>query len=313
MLPELLPPGTILGRISKAAAEATGLPQGLPLIAAAADKACEVIGSGALANHIGCLSYGTTATINVTHQRYVEPIALLPAYPAAVAGHHNVEVEVYRGYWMVEWFKEQFGHLEQQEALRQGVAAEVLFERLLEQVPPGAMGLMLQPYWSPGLKFPGPEAKGGVIGFGDVHTRAHLYRAMLEGLAFALREGRERLERRTRTPITSLRVSGGGSQSDQALQLTADIFGLPTARPHLYETAGLGAAIDAAVGLGLHSDFASAVQAMTHNGREFEPDPRNHRQYDRLYREVYKKMYPRLKPLYEKIREITGYPQSERV
>lgn len=311
MMPALKPPASRLGVVSRQAAEQTGIPKGLPLIAAAADKACEAIGSGALANHIGCLSYGTTATINVVHRRYVEPIRLLPAYPAAVPDHYNVEVEVYRGYWMVEWFKRQFGHLEQQEAERQGVTAEVLFERLLEQVPPGAMGLMLQPYWSPGLKFPGPEAKGAVIGFGDVHTRAHLYRAMLEGLAYALREGRERLEKRTGTPITTLRVSGGGSQSDQALQLTADIFGLPTTRPHLYETAGLGAAIDAAVGLGFYEDFPSAVQAMTHSGEQFDPDPVHHRQYEQLYRDVYRKMYKRLRPLYERIREITGYPQKE--
>jgi len=308
MLPRLLPPAAVLGQISTRAAEETGIPAGLPLVAAAADKACEVIGSGALENHIGCLSYGTTATINVTHRRYVEAIRLLPSYPAAVPGHYNVEVEVYRGYWMVEWFKQQFGHCEQQEALRQGIKPEELFEALLEQVPPGAMGLMLQPYWSPGLKFPGPEAKGAVIGFGDVHTRAHLYRAILEGLAYALREGGERLEGCTHTPITTLHVSGGGSQSDQALQLTADIFGLPTARPHLYETAGLGAAIDAAVGLGFYTDFTSAVQAMTHTGRLFEPNPVNQRQYERLYQEVYKQMYRRLQPLYEKIRDITGYP-----
>ncbi|MDA8137351.1 MAG: FGGY-family carbohydrate kinase [Desulfobacteraceae bacterium] len=308
MLPRLVAPAQVLGQISAQAARETGIPAGLPLIAAAADKACEVIGSGALENHIGCLSYGTTATINVTHRRYVEPIRLLPAYPSAVPQHYNVEVEVFRGYWMVEWFKQQFGHLEQEAARQQGVTAEALFEKLLEQVPPGAMGLMLQPYWSPGLKFPGPEAKGAVIGFGDVHTRAHLYRAILEGLAYALREGRERLERRTGTRITTLRVSGGGSQSDQALQLTADIFGLPTVRPHLYETAGLGAAIDAAVGLGLHSDFTSAVQAMTHTGRLFEPDPVQQRQYERLYHEVYKQMYKRLRPLYERIRKITGYP-----
>lgn len=308
MLPKLIPPTEVLGRISQQAAEQSGIPAGLPLIATAADKACEVIGSGALESHIGCLSYGTTATVNVTHHRYVEPIRLLPAYPAAVPGHYNVEVEVYRGYWMVEWFKEQFGHLEQQEAQKLKVTPEALFERLLEDVPPGAMGLMLQPYWSPGIKVPGPEAKGAVIGFGDVHTRAHLYRAMLEGLAYALREGAERIQRRTGVPITTLRVSGGGSQSDQAMQLTADIFGLPTTRPHLYETSGLGAAIDAAVGLGFYDNFTSAVQAMTHTGKLFEPDPVHHRQYNQLYRDVYKKMYQRLRPLYEKIWEITGYP-----
>ncbi len=309
LLPEIIPPAQTLGTITTQAAKETGIPEGLPLIAAAADKACEVIGSGSLEPSIGCLSYGTTATINVTHKKYVEPIPLLPAYPSAVPGYHTVEVQVYRGYWMVNWFKEEFGHLEKQAAKSQGVTPEELFDKLVDEIEPGSMGLMLQPYWTPGLKMPGPEAKGAVIGFGDVHTRAHFYRSILEGLAFALREGKERIERRSRTPITSLRVSGGGSQSRNALQLTADIFGLPTAKPHLYETSGLGAAIDAAVGLGLYPDFPSAVKAMTHVGEVYEPDQKNIRLYDALYREVYQKLYKKLKPLYERIREITGYPK----
>ena len=193
-------------------------------------------------------------------------------------------------------------------AEERGIEPEELFDELVGQVPPGSMGLVLQPYWSPGLKVPGPEAKGAVIGFGDVHTRAHLYRAILEGLAYALREGKERQEKRSHAPVTELRVSGGGSQSDAAMQLTADIFGLPAARPHLYETAGLGAAIDAAVGLGLHAGFPQAVQAMTRVARVFEPDPDNHAIYDGLYTQVYQQMYARLRPLYERIREITGYP-----
>jgi len=309
IMPELIPPGRILGTISAKAANETGIPQGLPLVAAAADKACEVIGSGSLESNIGCLSYGTTATINVTHKKYVEPIPLIPPYPAAVPGYHTVEVQVFRGYWMVNWFKEEFGHLEKRQAAKIGITPEELFDKLVDEIPPGSMGLMLQPYWTPGLKTPGPEAKGAVIGFGDVHTRAHLYRSILEGLAFALREGKERIEKRSRTPITSLRVSGGGSQSRNAMQLTADIFGLPTAKPHLYETSGLGAAIDAAVGLELHPDFKTAVRAMTHVGEVYEPDQRNHRLYQALYSDVYKKMYKRLKPLYKRIREITGYPK----
>jgi sugar (pentulose or hexulose) kinase len=309
LLPELVPPGRSLGQITTNAARETGIPASLPLIAAAADKACEVIGSGSLESSIGCLSYGTTATINVTHKKYIEPIPLLPAYPSAIPDYHTVEVQVYRGYWMVNWFKEQFGHLEQQEASKQGVAPEVLFDKLVQAIPPGSMGLMLQPYWTPGLKTPGPEAKGAIIGFGDIHTRAHLYRSILEGLAYALREGKERIEQRSGIPITSLRVSGGGSQSRSAMQLTADIFGMPTAKPHLYETSGLGAAIDVAVGLKLHSDFKTAVKTMTHVGEVYEPSQKNHALYDALYHDVYKKMYKRLKPLYERIREITGYPK----
>lgn len=308
VLPELVPPAGQLGEISADAAQATGIPQGLPLIAAAADKACEVIGAGCLEPHIGCLSYGTTATLCSTHQDYVEPIPLIPPYPAAVPGSYCLEMQIQRGYWMVSWFKQEFGHHEQGLSEQLGVEPEALFDELVKQVPPGSMGLILQPYWSPGLKVPGPEAKGAVIGFGDVHTRSHLYRAILEGLAFALREGQERMDRRTHMKITELRVAGGGSQSDAAMQITADIFGLAASRPHLYETSGLGAAIDGAVGLKLHPDFKTAVAAMTRIGDTFEPDVKTHQMYDALFQDVYKQMYRRLRPLYERIQEITGYP-----
>ena len=92
------------------------------------------------------------------------------------------------------------------------------------------------------------------------------------------------------------------------MQITADVFGLPTARPHTYEASGLGAAIDVAVGLGLHTDFGTAVREMTQIGDVFEPSPHTRDIYEGLYHRVYKRMYQRLKPLYEEIRQITGYP-----
>jgi len=298
VLPDLVTPGQPLGEITPEAAAATGIPAGLKLIAAAADKACEVIGSGALDPHVACLSYGTTATINTTHQRYIEIIPLIPPYPSAVPGAYNLELQIYRGYWMVSWFKEEFGHEERLRASEQGVEAEVFFDDLVRQAPPGSDGLVLQPYWSPGLRKPGPEARGAIIGFADTHTRAHLYRAILEGLAYALREGAERTSQRSGVPIESLRVAGGGSQSDAGMQLTADVFGLAASRPHVYEASGLGAAIDAAVGIGLHPDFGTAVREMTRVSRTFEPDAKVHTIYDELYEKVYLKMYDRLKPLY---------------
>jgi len=311
MLPELIPPAEPLGTITPAASEATGIPAGLPLIAAAADKACEVIGAGCLDPRIGCLSYGTTATINTTHRKYVEAIPFIPPYPAAVPGAYSLEIQIYRGYWMVSWFKKEFGHREQRLAEERNLEPETLFDELVNAVPPGSMGLVLQPYWSPGVKIPGPEAKGAIIGFGDVHTRAHIYRAILEGLAYGLREGKERCERRSGVPMTEVRVAGGGSQSDAAMQITADVFGLPASRPHLYEASGLGAAIDAAVGLKFYPDFGTAVREMTRVSRTFEPNPQNRQIYEGLYRQVYRRMYGRLKPLYEEIRRITDYPRLE--
>jgi len=299
LLPELVPVGEILGEITPQAADATGIPAGLPLIAAAADKATEVLGAGCLRPELGCLSYGSSATLNTTHPRYIEIIPLIPPYPAAVPGAYNLEIQIFRGYWMVSWFKQEFGLREQKLADQQGIQPEDLFDDLVHAVPPGSDGLVLQPYWSPGLRFPGPEARGAMIGFSDTHTRAHIYRAILEGLAYALREASEKSDRRSKVPIRELRVAGGGSQSDAALQLTADIFGLPVSRPHLYETSGLGAAIDAAVGVGLHPDFDAGVAAMTRVGETFLPDPAAQSVYDELYNRVYKNMYRQLRPLYK--------------
>ncbi len=269
-----------------------------------------MLGAGAFSPEVGNLSYGTTATFNTCNAKYVEPITFVPAYGAAVPGRYNSEIIVQRGYWMVNWFKREFAREEVDRAAELGVAPETLFEAFLEQTPPGAMGLTLQPFWNPGVRIPGPEAKGAIIGFGDVHTRAraHLYRAIIEGIAYALRDGKERLEKRNGVPVTTLKVSGGGSQSDAIMQTTADIFGLVAERPHTSETSGLGAAINTAVALGVHPDHRSAVEAMTRPGATFLPRPEFTGTYDALYRQVYRRLYPRLAPLYRSIRHITGYP-----
>ena len=308
MLPELVEPGESLGTLTQEAAAHIGLFEGLPVIASASDKACEILGSGGNRPDIACMSYGTTATINTTNKKYIEPIKFMPAYSAAIPKTFSSEIMIYRGFWMVSWFKKEFGLREQHIAEERGIEPEQLFDELVNQVPAGSMGLMLQPYWSPGVRDPGPEAKGGIIGFGDVHTRAHIYRAILEGLAYGLKEGLLRLEKRNGVKVKTLRVSGGGSQSDAAMQLTADIFGIPAERPHTYETSGLGAAIDVAVGLGIYKDFDEAIKNMTRVGKVFKPDPVRVALYSRLFNEVYLKMYSQLQPLYKSIQEITGYP-----
>jgi len=136
-LPELVAPGTIMGSITPEAAAQTGILAGTPLLAAAADKACEVIGAGCQQAHIGCLSYGTTATINTTSKKYLEVTPFIPPYPAAIPGSYSTEVQIFRGYWMVNWFKEQFGHHEQLQAAAQGLVPEELFDELVNAVPPG--------------------------------------------------------------------------------------------------------------------------------------------------------------------------------
>lgn len=307
MLPELVKPGSQIGSINEKAARDTGIPQGIPVIAAGADKSSEVLGSGCIDNNQACLSYGTTATINVTSEKYIEPISFVPPYPSNVTNAYTIEYQIYRGYWMVSWFKEQFAHLEQSQSENLGVSAEQLLEKSIVDIPPGCDGLMLQPYWSPGVKIPGPEARGAIIGFHDGHTKAHVYRAILEGIAFGLREGKESIEKRSRKKISEIFISGGGSQSDVAMQLTADIFNLPAIRPHTYETSALGAAINAAVGIGLFEGYAQATQAMCHKGDVFMPIQENVERYEYLYKNAYKKMYPSLKSIYQSFLELKGH------
>lgn len=304
MMIDLVPPTGLLGHITAEASQKTGIPEGLPVIATAADKATEVIGAGCIEPHIGCLSFGTSATINTTHKKYVEVIPLIPPYPSAIPGHYSLEIQINRGFWMVSWFKDEFAQEEKMQALKRNMEVEAIFDEILQTVPAGSQGLVLQPYWSPGLKVPGPEARGAIIGFGDVHTRAHFYRAILEGLVYALREGAERTEKRSHIAITELRVAGGGSQSPGAMQIAADVFGLPVSKPHLYEASGLGAAIDVAVGLNLHPNFDVAIKEMTRIGQTFEPDPATHQLYEDLYGKVYKNLYDKLKPFYSQIRKI---------
>tara|TARA_R110000744_G_scaffold2188_8_gene8617 strand:- start:1922 stop:3520 length:1599 start_codon:yes stop_codon:yes gene_type:complete len=307
MLPSLVKPGEKLGELTAEAAAHMGLKVATRVIASASDKACEVLGSGCISPDTASLSYGTTATINTNNVKYIEPNSFIPPYPSAIPEQYNSEVMIYRGFWMVNWFKQEFGQNEVEQAQVLGVSTESLFDQLVAQVPPGSMGLMLQPYWSPGLK--NLEAKGAIIGFGDVHTRAHIYRSILEGLAYALREGKENLEKRQKCKITKLMVSGGGSQSDAALQLTADIFNLPAYRPHTFEASGLGAAINVAVGLGYFDNYQQATLAMTHIEKTFTPNQANVVLYNKLYQQVYLKMYRQLKPIYQSIKKITGYPE----
>lgn len=309
-LADLVLPSQQIGNITTDASEKTGIPEGLPIIAAASDKACEVLGSGCISPEIACLSYGTTATIQTVNNKYVEILKFFPPYPSAIPNHFNTEVMIYRGFWMIKWFKNEFGHKEVELAKKLGKEPEELFDEMINDIPPGSMGLMLQPYWSPGVKVPGIEAKGAVIGFGDVHTRAHLYRSILEGLAYALKEGAMRTEKKTKVKIEKIRVSGGGSQSKNAMQLTADIFNMKVEKPHTYETSALGAAINAAVGLKLYPDFKTAINNMCRVGETYHPIPENQKIYDGLYNKVYLKMYSRLKPLYNEIRNITNYPKK---
>lgn len=304
-LPDLVEPGQIIGGITKFAMEKTGIKEGLPVISGASDKGCETLGMGCVTPECASISFGTTATIQTTSKDYFEPILFMPSYVAAMPGYFNPEVEIFRGYWMISWFKKEFCAKEVIEAEKLGIPPEKLLDERLDDIPPGCQGLMLQPYWGAGLKT--PEAKGAIIGFGDVHTRAHIYRAIIEGVNYALMEGLERIERCSGKKVCSIMVSGGGSQSSMVCKITADMFNRPVYKGNTYETSGLGAAIIGFVGSEIFKSYDEAIKNMVHYDPVFQPNAENSVVYDKLYKKVYKKIYPSLKQHYKKYEKIAGY------
>ncbi len=302
---ELLPPDQPLGRITAEAARATGLPEGLPLVVGAGDKQCELLGAGAIEPSIGAISFGTGTAMEVISHTYIHDARMrFFTWPAAVPNAWVLEMFIMRGFWMVTWFKQEFGHREAIEAARRGVAPEVVLDEVIRDIPPGSMGLMLQPFWTPAAS--NKYGRGAIIGFGDNHTRAHIYRAILEGLCFELRRMQEIVQRKNGVALREIRVGGGGSRSDVAVQIAADMFNLPVSRMATAETAALGAAIDAGVATGMHATFGEAVAKMVRQGKTFQPNPDCHRIYNQLFTDVYKKSFGALEPTYRRIAQITG-------
>ncbi len=307
-LPELINPGEMIGIITEEAFKQTGIPVGIPVIACGSDKGCETLGMGVTNNKMASLSFGTTATVQTTVQKYLEPIRFFPAYPSVIPKSWNPEIEIYRGFWMINWFKKEFALKEVQEAENKNIPVEEVLNKLLHKSPPGAMGLIVQPYWSPGLGE--KNAKGAMIGFGDVHKKEHIYRAVIEGLAYGLLDGMKKLEKRGNFEFENIVVSGGASQSDEICQIVADVFNMNLLRGKTHETSGLGAAIITAYGIREFSTLNDAVKNMVNYSDVFKPKVENTEIYKALFTEVYLKMYKNLEPLYKKIREITNYPES---
>ena len=301
MLPELKQPGEILGVISDEVAKQCGLPLGIQLVATGSDKACETVGLGALSRDVGAISYGTASTIEVSNQKYHEPEKFLPAYAAAVQGWYNMDVQIYRGYWMLSWFSREFATEMVNEAKIQKMAVEEMLNEKISTIPPGSDGLVLQPYWGPGLRR--PLSKGAIVGFSDVHTKYHLYRAIIEGIAYALREGLEGIERSQHNKVRKIMISGGGSQSDAICQITADIFGRPVSRVQTFETTSLGAAISVFLALGRFESIDVALKSMCHKKDTFKPNHEAHKQYDFLYKKAYVRLYPHAKDIYKNIKK----------
>lgn len=284
-LPELFHAGEIMGYVTEKASLETGLPVGLSIVAAGGDKQCETLGSGCFNENQATISYGTLATVALTSKSFVKDKKFsYYTWPSTIPHAWNPEFAIDRGYWLVTWFCRQY-------------ALEKDFPELLNEmnekakdIPAGSNGLFVYPFWAPHYVLY-PEAKGAIIGWTDDHQKEHLYKAILESIAYALRDGLEIIENNMKNKVKEIYIVGGGSKSDVAMQLTADIFNVKTIRLQTEEVCAVGAAISAGVAVNIFKDEQDGVNKIVKKEREFDPIEKNRKIYDDIYENVYKKTY----------------------
>ena len=297
-LPTRTPPGTVLGTISPACAAETGLSTHTVVVAGAMDQMCAAVGAGNIVPGIVTESTGTVVALLTTLDEPIfDSTTRVPCHIHAVPGKYCLLPWSPTGGMVLKWFKDRFGEAEIARAAQEG---RDVYDLLCEQaatIPAGSEGLILLPFLE-GAGFPEfhPSARGVLLGLALHHTRAHLTRAILESVAYLVRADLEALQRLGVSPH-EVRLMGGAAKSSLWCQIKADVLGLPVAVMPGSDTAALGAAMIAAVGVGLHPDLSSAVAAMGRPGSVLLPQAENRPVYDQAYSR-YRELFEHVKVLF---------------
>lgn len=336
---DLVSPGEVLGHLTERAADETGLPPGLPVVATANDKAVEALGCGlrssgdllvSLGTYITAMTTGTTPipTAGISSRQVDQSSGDNPKFWVNFGSEPGLYLYesggIRRGMWTVSWYRNLIGEADLH-TLNQEASA----------VPAGSEGLLTVLDWLAPQE--ADYRRGSILGFDSRHGRGHIYRSILEGIAMTMHHRSEQMRSaldgtsrpRPASPsipgessFQRLIVSGGGSESPVMMQIMADVFGMPAVRigsasmessggigsaaaaghqggSSMAETsrtekseaetsgaqasgAARGAAICAAVGLGIYPSFEDAVQAMVPSGQSWSPDPGQHAFYHEL-------------------------------
>ena len=299
MLLALQMPGDVIGAVTLAAAAATGIPAGVPVVATANDKAVEMLGSGSLGETTALVSLGTYVAAMV-HGR-VNRKAPTQFWTNFACVPHRYLYEsngVRRGMWTLTWFLDLLGGELAERAASLGLSREDYIESEAVLVPAGSDGLMTVLDWlAPTDK---PFRKGMMLGFDARHSRGHVYRSILESIALTLKHHVDAMCDELGITLDEIVVSGGGSNSALFMGIFADVFGIPASRSVDGGGASLGAAMCAAVAAGLYPDIETAATKMAKTRESFAPDPANGAVYERVSQTVYHDIRSHTDALFER-------------
>jgi xylulokinase len=288
-LPRLHDAGTVLGPLLPEVTAGWDVPADVAVVAGLGDGQAAGIGAGVLDSSQAYLNLGTAVLIGTEHRGYRASRAYRSLL-SVVPGSTTLEVFLSSGTYLPTWFRRHLGASSSDDP-------DPDLERAAASLPPGADGLLTLPYWN-AAQSPhwDPRASGAVIGWRGSHTRAHVYRSLLEGIAQELRLQVDELEEATGSRVAGFRAMGGGTRSPLFTQILADVLERPLEICTEPEISALGAAVVAAVAVGAHPNLAAACAAMTGTGRTVLPDPERSARYTAL-RRLHAQLYPQLREL----------------
>jgi xylulokinase len=294
LMPRVYESPEITGVVSAAGAEATGLRAGTPVVAGGGDQSAGAVGMGIVRPGAVSATIGTSGVVFAASDKpALDPHGRVHTFCHAVPGRWHVMGVTQGAGLSLRWFRDQFGaHADD---------GRDPYERLTEEAaaaPPGANGLLWTPYLM-GERTPhlDPQARAALVGLTASHTRAHVVRAILEGVAFSLRDTRE-IFREMDVPVNEIKLGGGGARSTLWRQIQADVYRQPVKIVEAEEGAAYGAALLAGVGAGAWPSVDEACDSVVRVKAEVEPDRENAEMMERQY-QLFRRIYPALRSLHE--------------
>lgn len=295
-LPKTYEGPEITGVISAEAARLTGLKAGTPVIAGGGDQAAQAVGVGAVQPGIVALTLGTSGVVfATTGQPFVEPEGRLHAFCHSVPGRWHLMGVMLSAAGSLRWYRDTVAPGSDYDSLLAPAA----------EIPPGSEGLLFLPYLT-GERTPHPDplVRGGFTGLTIRHGLAHMTRAVLEGVAFGLRDSFELMKSTGLTGIRQVRVSGGGARSPLWRQILADVLNSELITVNTTEGAAFGAALLAGVGAGVWDSVDKACDATIKQTGQTTPG-KNAENYQPVY-EIYRKLYPAIREISHELSRLSS-------
>jgi xylulokinase len=297
-------PGAVFGEIPADVADQLGVPAGIPLVAGVGDGQSAGLGVGLVEPGSAYVNLGT-ALVSGSYSETYETGLEFRVLAGGVPRSYVFETLMGAGTYIVSWFVDKFSGVDPK-PLGLGLSAEQILETAAAQLPPGANGLLTLPYWGGALTpYWDTNARGLVVGLNGQHGKAHVYRSVLEGMAFELRLLTDGVEPKLSMPLERLVALGGGSASGVWCQMMADILRRPLLVAQEAESTCLGSGMLAAAAAGIHPSIPDAARAMSSTGAEYVPDDARAKTYDGFYN-AYRKLYPQLKEVFADLKQASG-------